>query len=391
MHQLEQFFFPLIMAVLTNSIMIVVMFLLRKSKTFANLFGVGFMLVLYLFCILRMVLPIEFPKFHVILRDTKVYTAVMDLLIGRNGDAQNASFILLYIVLSVWAVVSVILLIRLIVRQTKYKRYIDANMNLAGDKENAMLQKVVLDVFGKEKRISLKKTDAVSGSMVIGAVSPLILIPDIAYSDTELEMILRHECMHIKDNDIWIKLLVQIYCILFWWNPFSYLLKANLGDTLEVKCDLNVVRCFNDVDKLHYAETVARFMTDSADRKVPYVAACFTKGAGNSEAVKRIQAILTDPPKKAKQAILSALVIILFTGIFVISYVFIWQPDYGTEISVEEYDLFEGGNITDETNSYLVLQPDGNYLLYNETMNQPLPVLKEEVEDGLFEGYPIYE
>ena len=390
MHQLEQFFFPLIMAVLTNSIMIVVMFLLRKSKTFANLFGVGFMLVLYLFCILRMVLPIEFPQFHVILRDTKVYTAVMDLLIGRNGDAQNASFILLYIVLSVWAVVSVILLIRLIVRQTKYKRYIDANMNLAGDKENAMLQKVVLDVFGKEKRISLKKTDAVSGSMVIGAVSPLILIPDITYSDTELEMILRHECMHIKDNDIWIKLLVQIYCIIFWWNPFSYLLKANLGDTLEVKCDLNVVRRFNDVDKLHYAETVAKFMTDSADRKVPYVAACFTKGAGNSEAVKRIQAILTDPPKKAKQAILSALVIVLFTGIFAVSYVFVWQSFYGPEVLDDDYDLMDGGQIVDFADCYLVRQSDGNYLFYFSDF-PPEHISKEDVEKGYYEGYTIYE
>ena len=86
---LRQFIFPFIMAVLTNSLMIVILYGLRKSPYFANLFGVGSMVVLYLFCVLRMYLPIEFPGFQVIVRDSVVYNAVLESLIRRNPSGPG--------------------------------------------------------------------------------------------------------------------------------------------------------------------------------------------------------------------------------------------------------------------------------------------------------------
>lgn len=383
-----EWLFPFIMAVLSSSVLIIIMFFLRKSKFFANMISVGLIGALYLFCILRMIIPIEFPDLHLIIRDTHLYTGAIDFLIGKDETGTLAAFSLLHILLIVWAVVSLALLIRMIVKQNSYQKYIEANAHLETDDEKALLWSTAKEVFGKETKVTLKRTDAVSESMVIGFVHPTVLIPDIAYTQAELEMIFRHECMHIRDKDIWIKLLIELYCIIFWWNPFSYLMKVDISDTLETKCDLNVIRRFDNVDKLKYAETVAKFMSIEKDKRIPFVNARFSKARNNKEAVKRIAAILQTPPKKTGQIILNLVSVVLIIGIFFGSYMIIFQSY--SEPSEEDYEIIGEGRAIVETDCYLVKQDDGNYLLYISGFS-PEVIPKEEVEKGYYNDYPIYE
>ncbi|MBQ3418298.1 MAG: M56 family metallopeptidase [Ruminococcus sp.] len=361
------------------------MFLLRKSKYFANIMSIGVIGALYLFCILRMVLPIEIPQVHTIIRDPHIYTTVVDYLTVKSGLGKYS---LLYILLALWILVSLILLIRFLVKQRGFRKYIDANADLANEDERSLLKTVAEEVFGKEKDISLKKTDAVNESMVIGFVHPMVLIPDIEYSRTELEMIFRHECMHIRDKDIWVKLLIELYCIIFWWNPFSYLMKVDISDTLETKCDLNVIKRFDNMDKLKYAETVAKFMSIEKDKKVPFVNARFSKARNNKEAVKRIAAILQAPPKKSAQIILNLVAVVLIVGIFIGSYTIIVQPY--SEPTKSDFEILEGEKAIKDEECYLVKQEDGNYLFYYSDF-PPQVISKEEVEKGFYNNYPIYE
>lgn len=377
--------FPFIMAILSSDILILIMFLLRKSKYFANIMSIGVIGALYLFCILRMVLPIEIPQVHTIIRDPHIYTTVVDYLTVKSGLGKYS---LLYILLALWILVSLILLIRFLVKQRGFRKYIDANADLANEDERSLLKTVAEEVFGKEKDISLKKTDAVNESMVIGFVHPMVLIPDIEYSRTELEMIFRHECMHIRDKDIWVKLLIELYCIIFWWNPFSYLMKVDISDTLETKCDLNVIKRFDNMDKLKYAETVAKFMSIEKDKKVPFVNARFSKARNNKEAVKRIAAILQAPPKKSAQIILNLVAVVLIVGIFIGSYTIIVQPY--SEPTKSDFEILEGEKAIKDEECYLVKQEDGNYLFYYSDF-PPQVISKEEVEKGFYNNYPIYE
>ena len=82
--------------------------------------------------------------------------------------------------------------------------------------------------------------------------------------------------------------------------------------------------------------------------------------------------------------------IVLFTGIFAVSYVFVWQSFYGPEVLDDDYDLMDGGQIVDFADCYLVRQSDGNYLFYFSDF-PPEHISKEDVEKGYYEGYPIYE
>lgn len=387
---LRQFIFPFIMAVLTSSLLILLMFFLRKSKYFAGLFGVGFMVVLYLVCILRVALPIEFPEIQIVIMDDTLYVGVIDFFKNHSSSSGIIPFIPLYILLGLWIIGSVILLTRFIVKTVKFRRKVIIQRNFATQDEQDMLEKVKTEVFGKPKRITLHKTDVIQESMTVGFFDKMILIPDIEFDAQELEIILRHECMHIRNRDLWIKLMVEIYCIIFWWNPFAYFLKLDLNNTLETKCDLSVIDRFVDIDTRAYALTVAKFMSDERDKSIPAVNSHFSKSRNNKEAMKRIEAILENPPKRGRQIVAAVLTTVVVLSIVAASYLFIWQPFYGPDVDEEQFDLNSNATIVDESNSYILKQKDGTYLFYYSDY-PPMPVTQEEIDEGLFIEYPIIE
>ena len=384
-----QFVFPFIMAVLTNSLMIVIIYFLRKVPYFSNLFSIWFMVILYLFCLLRIFLPIEFPGLQVILADRSVYVSIFEAFIKRDADGIARPNTALIIFLCVWAVGIIIIGIRSIVSQRRFTRYLMANGDYATDHEREIFYGVVKDVLKSDKNVALRKTDVITGTLVVGLIHKTVLIPDETYTDDELRMMFRHECMHIKNKDLWIKLLIQIYCCVFWWNPFAYLLKSDLDISLEMKCDLNATKNLSDAEKLTYIETLKNRSVKKIGGKPFVICAELADGKKKSKLVTRIKAIIAEPPKRASQAIWNTMIAILFVGIFVGSYVFIWQPFYGFDVESNDYNLAENGVIVDKTNGYLVKQDDGNYIFYFS--DTPMEVIsKEEIESGLYEGYPIY-
>ena len=390
---IEQLIFPFIMAVITNSVMIVLIYFLRKIPYFTNFFSVWFMVILYLFCILRIFLPIEFPGIQIKLEDYTVYAAVIEPLIAY--DASHTVHHLngiAWTIIGVWIAGIVILSIRSLIVQRNFKKYLMANGDYATDAERAIFSGVACEVLGDDKNVSLRKTDAIGRTVVIGLVHPTVLIPDKAYTDRELRMIFRHECMHIKDKDLWVKLLIQIYCCVFWWNPFAYLLKKDLDLSLESKCDLNTTKDFSDEEKLFYVETLKNQSVSANQKKAPFVVSAeLADGKKKDKLLARIKKVLAAPPDKAKQISVNVIAGILFLLIFVSSYIFIWQPSFDDdEMEENYYELSERGEIVDENTAYLLKDSDGNYIFYAD--NIPIEVIpKEEVEKGMYEDYPIYE
>ncbi len=78
--------------------------------------------------------------------------------------------------------------------------------------------------------------------MAAGLFSPKIYIPHEEYSETELEMILRHEWIHCRRRDIWYKLLLFAAECLHWYNPLVHLLARQAHKDLEISCDAEAVR-----------------------------------------------------------------------------------------------------------------------------------------------------
>lgn len=390
-----QFIFPFIMAVITNSVMIVLIYFLRKIPYFANLFSLWFMVALYLMCVLRMFLPIEFPAVQIILRDSIIYSFFVETMAARTAQATIAPNSVLYILLGIWLVgVIVSLAISFYTQKAKTTYYL-ANYDFTTDAERELFERVSGEILHDKYDVTLKRTDGVRYIMVIGYFKKYLLLPAKTFSEDELEMIFRHECTHIKNKDLWLKLLVHIYCCIFWWNPFSYLLKHDLGFTLEMKCDLSATQGLSNDKVKTYFETLTKncHKKGKRDKDRFFVCAELTDDAKNKDLVKRAAAIAKQSVKRTNHVAGTVIVAIAFIAVFATSYIFIWQPFYGDALDIEVYELNdENGNgfIADDTNSYLVKQDDGNYLFYfGDDIPEHVP--KEEVDEGLYYGYPIRE
>ena len=89
-----------------------------------------------------------------------------------------------------------------------------------------------------------------------------------AYSDTQLEMILRHELAHCKRHDLWYKLLLLVVNAMHWFNPFVYLAVRQAEYDLETSCDETVLQARSAMFRTGYAEALLSIMQGSRKKQV---------------------------------------------------------------------------------------------------------------------------
>ncbi len=90
--------------------------------------------------------------------------------------------------------------------------------------------------------VNVRVTEEVSSPMMIGLLSPTILLPERHYEYHELRLIVKHELIHYQHNDLWIKLLLIICRAVHWFNPFMVLFQRAIEQECEYYCDMSVMK-----------------------------------------------------------------------------------------------------------------------------------------------------
>lgn len=98
-----------------------------------------------------------------------------------------------------------------------------------------------------------KKTQS---PMMSGFFKPLLLLPDLDYSDADMKIILKHELIHYARKDIWYKLLLVCANAVHWFNPLVYLMTAASNRELEMACDSELVKDSDNAFRKQYSETI---------------------------------------------------------------------------------------------------------------------------------------
>lgn len=80
--------------------------------------------------------------------------------------------------------------------------------------------------------------------VVVGEISPLIILPEKKYSPLQLQVILLHEGMHIVRFDNLAKRIVLILTLINWFNPSLKPYIHELDEWADVSCDISVCKRF---------------------------------------------------------------------------------------------------------------------------------------------------
>ena len=221
-----------------------------------SFFSISGLLLFYIFCIIRIVLPVELPFTRVIELEG-IYNKLinfLDLPVWKSGFVVKAK----YLIIGIWVMVAFVLLIRLayqyIISLREINRY---DIDTTYDYKD-FLKKIALE-NGKKETYSkpiILTSPSITSPISFGLFKKFIILPNKQYSNQEMHYILMHEYTHILNGDLVVKLMVHFMCCIYWWNPIVYLLRVDLEQTLEIKCDLAVTRHLNSKQRADYLETI---------------------------------------------------------------------------------------------------------------------------------------
>ena len=278
----------------------------------------------------------------------------------------------------------VFFLIKLAIRYINLNKMLDRIPVTKNERAESVLTTVLKD---KEKRPEIVNTSAVQIPCCIGVVNKRILLPAKEYSEQELYYIILHEYMHLKNNDVLAKLLINIICALYWWNPLVYLLRKDMQQSLEIRCDGQVSKRLDSISKSNYLAVMLEEFKDncSTDERKRYYNSVMPLFEEHSEKlIERFQ--LVSDRKNGTSIKGNVVAMVIAVCLLLVSYSFILQSKY--ECPIEEIETSENSFSVNNDDSYIVFR-NGEYILHS---GQKTQIVSEEAARMMIEeGFPFIE
>lgn len=393
------------MAVAWSGIFILFVVFLRLSKAGMLCYNVSFLSVILVGCIFRCILPLDFPGFTQPISSTSVLAQLDKLLLTPSvpvGDSRPplAPMTVFFIVWAVGTVIGLlIVLIQYIHLFRKEKRFALVDRDLA--------YRIVEEhpEASKLKMVRISEDESVITPFVYGFRYLHIVMPTLPTTNGEMRLVVSHEATHWFNGDMWVRLLTQLICCLFWWNPFVYLLYINMEQTLELKCDLKVIDYLHlDGEKqkeyLSVLEKFAKYAQEMKKKKKGFFKRLFSRSSLSSQFLnyaqlkalqERLEVIGTYRPNKKKERRIATFTAAIMVVLMIFSYRYILQPYFDmpdNEISSGTLENNDTASELNGENGYLILEEDGSYSLYidNQIFMNFGP---EEGEQLIRDGFPV--
>ena len=342
-----------VMAVFWSGILIGIIYCMRKKNLFVKSFGIGSIVSLYLFCLLRMFLPFNFT-FTQGIELEGLFSDIFYALYLDKYQMGNYYVTLLDGLLVLWLGVGMFWFGQFYYRY----RQMCKCLQKTGKKEDAQCMNIMQEVYklkGKQWEIAILKSEEVNMPTGIGICKKKIILPMQEYKDEELYYILLHEYTHFLNGDLLVKFMVQVFCCIFWWNPILYLLRKDLDQSLEIKCDVCVTENLSAKETADYLQTIVATLKAAGKRKRKAGfngTVALGKGKKN-ELLERFKYVLDNQKSRGQSKKAMAMWIVAICVVWFASYAVVPLPAY--EPSIEEI-VTEPGMVE--------MTPDNTYIIY---------------------------
>ncbi len=143
----------------------------------------------------------------------------------------------------------------------------------------------------KESRKVIYKSGRTAMPFVLGFFKPILLLPEWVKEDRACDMLLFHECVHIRHRDTWYKLFLFLCRAVCWYNPLAYLICCVGRRDIEIDCDETVVRGCGREERAAYGQLLIDSLKRVGEKNYAY-SAFFSASA--REMQTRIRAIMEE-------------------------------------------------------------------------------------------------
>ena len=193
--------------------------------------------------------------------------------------------------------------------------------------------------------------------MIFSICKPAILLPtQNQYTDQELIFIFRHEVGHFYYHHLLYHFFVELFSIVYWWNPLNKYIKNQIDALLEMSIDHNFSASTDET--IAYLNCLLKVKKQSAQQQLfPKLNSSLSMNNLQESMLEKRFQLLTHSQKQ--HHFLSAFIIIVSIGIYLFSYCFTLKGN-GLPDETKTGEMFL---LTDE-NSYGISNGDGTYDLY---------------------------
>lgn len=227
--------------------------------------------------------------------------------IAAQSEKGGGSITLLAVMTLVWMLGGLAVISVHLISYLHYRSQVNKEGTIIKDR------RILRRMYELKRELRIKRTiraveyPEAASPMVIGFVNPVLILPDARYSGEELFFILKHELVHFKRGDVYVKLLFVVANAAHWFNPLIWMMQKEAAVDMELSCDESVVQGTNYTVRKAYTETLLSMLHRRCTRRTVLSTQFY---GGKNIMKKRFKNILIKKRKKSGAAILTGIVIL---------------------------------------------------------------------------------
>ena len=236
--------------------------------------------------------------------------AQMTTPIKVSSENNTTDITMLDIVTLVWIIGSMIFISIHLISYFHYKRQVIKKGRMI--KEACILSQLLQlkHELHIGRTVCVMEYDEAESPMIIGFIKPVLVLPKEQYNSEELFFILKHELVHLKRGDVYLKLLFVTANAFHWFNPIIWIMQKEAVIDMEMSCDERVTQGTSFALRKAYTETLLSMLHKQCVRKTVLSTQFY---GGTKIMKKRFKNILIRNRKKNGITILICAVVLSIT------------------------------------------------------------------------------
>ncbi len=193
--------------------------------------------------------------------------AQMTAPIRVSPEQNTAEITILDIVTLVWIIGGLIFISVHLMSYSHYKRQVIKKGRLV--KETRILNQIchLKRELHISRTVCVMEYDEAESPMIIGFIKPVLVLPKEQYDSGDLFFILKHELVHFKRGDVYLKLLFVTANAVHWFNPVIWIMQKEAVIDMELSCDERVTKGADFAFRKAYTETLLSMLHKQCVRK----------------------------------------------------------------------------------------------------------------------------
>ncbi|MDU5145419.1 MAG: M56 family metallopeptidase [Paenibacillus dendritiformis] len=238
------------------------------------------------------------------------FSPIAPIAWGSTGSVQPLSVTLALVLFSLWLLGVLAVVLWQGYSYVQFRKWLHKGTFpvLEQDELVSLLEKCKQEL-GLRSKVNVAYHGDIQSPALVGLLKPTILLP-AGENSLDMEMVFRHELIHLKRKDLWVKMAAMAVSVVHWFNPFAHLLRRDIHMWSELSCDEEAVKEMSYTDRKKYGQTILNVVERSSEMPLPFGASL----SGSVKLLKRRLVMVMNMKKLKKKAVIVSTAVVIVAG-----------------------------------------------------------------------------